>query len=230
MENYLYLIINLSAIFIPIIFSFHKRLNFHHHFRSFILGFFFMFPLFMLWDVYFTKIGVWGFNSNYLMGFSFYNLPIEECLFFLCIPFSCIFTYHVVFTLSKNKADFESKKWSLVVSIIFLVFGLIHYNKMYTLTTFILLSIVIFIAPYFVNMRIFFKTFLILQIPFFMVNGVLTGSIIENQVVWYNNNENLSIRLGTIPIEDVFYALLMLLLVMIGYQLGLKRQKQNAIS
>ena len=76
-------------------------------------------------------------------------------------------------------------------------------------------------------MRVFLKTFLILQIPFYMVNGLLTGSLIENQVVWYNNNENLSLRLGTIPVEDVFYALLMLLLVMIGYQVSLNKKNQK---
>ena len=59
-----------------------------------------------------------------------------------------------------------------------------------------------------------------------MVNGLLTGSLIENQVVWYNNNENLSFRLGTIPVEDVFYALLMLLLVMIGYQFSINKKKE----
>jgi lycopene cyclase domain-containing protein len=48
-------------------------------------------------------------------------------------------------------------------------------------------------------------------IPFFIVNGVLTGSFITDQVVWYNNDENLSIRLFTIPIEDVIYAFTLIL-------------------
>ena len=78
MGSYLYLIINVSAILIPFIFSFHKKLNFHYHFKSFLVGFLFMFPLFIVWDIYFTKMGVWGFNSDYLMGFSLFNLPIEE--------------------------------------------------------------------------------------------------------------------------------------------------------
>jgi lycopene cyclase domain-containing protein len=56
----------------------------------------------------------------------------------------------------------------------------------------------------------FFITFLIILIPFFIVNGILTGSFIENEVVWYNNNENLNIRLFTIPMEDVVYAFNML--------------------
>ena len=64
---------------------------------------------------------------------------------------------------------------------------------------------------------------------FSIVNGLLTGTLIKNQVVWYNNNENLSIRLGTIPVEDIFYALLMLLMVMIGYQISLNNNNKSKL-
>jgi lycopene cyclase domain-containing protein len=52
-------------------------------------------------------------------------------------------------------------------------------------------------------------------IPFFIVNGILTGSFIEDQVVWYNNDENLGIRIGTVPIEDSVYAFTMILTVLV---------------
>jgi len=51
----------------------------------------------------------------------------------------------------------------------------------------------------------------VMLIPFFIVNGILTGSFIENEVVWYNNSENLGVRLLTIPIEDTIYAFTLIL-------------------
>ena len=222
MHHYLYLIILISSIFVPFIFTFHKRLKFHHHFKFLAFGLILMLFIFIPWDIWFTEMGIWGFNEYYISGLYFFNLPLEECLFFICIPFCCIFTYHVVWTLSVDKSFKSMKNTSFILSIILFFAGVFWMDKLYTFYTFIGLSIVLLIAPFIVNMKIFFKAFFILLIPFFIVNGLLTGSFIENQIVWYNDNHNLGIRLFTIPIEDVFYNCFMLLLVMIGYQKTLK--------
>ena len=42
------------------------------------------------------------------------------------------------------------------------------------------------------------------------MNGILTGTGISEPVVWYNNAENMGIRIGTIPVEDIGYAFSML--------------------
>ena len=57
------------------------------------------------------------------------------------------------------------------------------------------------------------------MIPFIITNGILTGSYIEDQVVWYNDNYNLGFRIFTIPVEDVFYGMLLLFSNVIIYEL-----------
>jgi hypothetical protein len=69
----------------------------------------------------------------------------------------------------------------------------------------------------------FFKSLLILIIPFVLTNGILTGiefwtypllnsdpASISDSIVWYNNTENLGIRLLSIPLDDFFYAFLLI--------------------
>ncbi|WP_435524242.1 lycopene cyclase domain-containing protein [Chryseobacterium indoltheticum] len=47
--------------------------------------------IFICWDIWFTKIGVWWFNDRYVIGWKILNLPIEEILFlFLHSFFLCI--------------------------------------------------------------------------------------------------------------------------------------------
>ena len=57
----------------------------------------------------------------------------------------------------------------------------------------------------------YYLTFLVILIPFFLVNSVLTGSFIAEPVVWYNNSENLGIRIFTVPVEDLSYAFSLIL-------------------
>ena len=61
----------------------------------------------------------------------------------------------------------------------------------------------------------FYLMYSIILIPFFIVNGILTGMWISEEVVWYNDEENLGFRLMIIPVEDVFYGMAMLLMTTI---------------
>ena len=60
------------------------------------------------------------------------------------------------------------------------------------------------------------------------MNGILTGTGINQEVVWYNNSENLGIRMGTIPVEDSLYSLsLMLMNITILEYLKVRFKKHN---
>lgn len=89
-----------------------------------------------------------------------------------------------------------------------------YYDRWYTVTTFIFLGSFISFLQYRekpVWLGRFYLAYAVCLIPFFLVNGILTGTGITEEIVWYNNAENLGIRMGTIPFEDTFYGLLLIL-------------------
>lgn len=232
--KFLYLFINVVSVSIPVVYSFHPKLKFYKNWKAFFLANLIVAPFFILFDFLFTHWGVWGFNPEYVSGLFIFNLPLEEILFFICIPFACVFTYHCLglffkFSL-KNKA--EEVLIVLLSSIMFLT-GLFFINKLYTATTFISLSIVQIVLKFYFKvpwLGKFLIVYLILIIPFLLVNGVLTGTGLENPVVWYNDEENLGLRFLTIPVEDVFYGMELILLHVFFYELFKNKNTANAIS
>ena len=67
-----------------------------------------------------------------------------------------------------------------------LLFSIIYYDKWYTVVNFVyaivLLLLVKQLRPEI--LKSYYLTFLVILIPFFIVNGILTGSFIEEPVVW----------------------------------------------
>ena len=213
--NYLYLFLDLGSLSIPFLFSFHPKLKFYKYWKSLFLSMILTMLIFIPWDVAFTQNGIWGFNEAYFLENRIFNLPIEEWLFFICIPYACVFThYSLLYYFPNMKVPVKSARIISYTSIgILLIIGLLNYDKWYTFINFIyaiiLIPIVLKLNPELLQK--YFVTFLVMLIPFFIVNGILTGSFIENEVVWYNNEENLGIRLFTIPIEDSVYAFTLIL-------------------
>lgn len=223
----LYLLVNFFTIIIPFIFSFHPKIKFHRTFKSFFLSAILVGTVFVIWDAIFTSMGVWSFNPKYLHGIYFFKLPLEEILFFICIPFSCVFTY---FCLDK----FFNLKWNnqieavfcIVFSLFLLALSIYFYDRIYTTITFLSTALVCLYLKFIAKVDWFGKAtfvYVILLIPFFMVNGVLTGSGIEEAVVRYNPSDFIGFRVLTIPIEDAFYGFELILLNIYFYKLFQKK-------
>lgn len=170
--------------------------------------------LFLLWDMVFTEMGIWGFNPEYIMGVYAFNLPVEEILFFICIPYACMFTYFALIHILKKDYLFPHQEIiSSALSIFLLIGGMYHMDKLYTGVTFFGTGLFVAYQMLYLKPRYmgrFYVAFAAILIPFLIVNGVLTGLFLEEPVMWYNDKENLGIRLGTIPVENIFYGLLLL--------------------
>lgn len=80
----------------PFVLSFSKEMDFWKYPVRLILSIGIPFVLFVIWDIVVTARGHWSFNPLYITGFKIYNLPIEEVLFFIIIPFCGIFTWESV--------------------------------------------------------------------------------------------------------------------------------------
>lgn len=214
LSNYLYLVINLACISIPFIASFYPKHPFFKQWRNFFLANFLMAAFFLIWDAIFTHLGVWGFNPRYLTGIYILNLPIEEILFFVCIPYACVFTYYAFEYLFKEKDRIGfSNLMDWLFILIAASFIILGYDQLYTFYTGLFTCIFMMLVRRQKKDRALAYMSYFAIIPFFLLsNGLLTGSFIEEQVVWYNDSENFGIRMFTIPIEDSIYGFLMIMM------------------
>ena len=225
--NYLYLIVDLAALSVPFLFSFHPKIQLYKKWIALWPALLLTTLFFGVWDNYFTALGVWGFNPRYVTGYYLFNLPIEEILFFICIPYACLFTYFCfnIFLGNAFKIKYE-RQITLGIMIIILASGIIFYDRIYTLYTCLVLGILLILLQFVLKVKwlsLFFYSHMFLLFPFFIVNGILTGTGPEEPVVWYNASEIIGTRLMTIPIEDVFYGMAMLFFNTLLFEIFSKR-------
>lgn len=223
MQSYYYLLLDVFSFLIPFLFSFErKRMHFIQHWKAYFTAIFSVGIFFILWDSYFAYKDVWGFNDQYLIGLKILKLPIEEWLFFLLIPYASVFIhYSLKYFLPKIILKANVTQWiTYVLFVVGLALTVFNYDKIYTfvclgLFTALMLLQIIFKWKY---AQRFYISFIIIYIPFYFVNSALTGSYSENPVVFYDNTENLGIRVGTMPLEDSFYCFTLLYSIVLVFE------------
>jgi len=219
--HYTYFLILAASIAGPFGLSFDKKVGFYKTWKWLFPAMIIPALIYIAWDIFFTSKGVWSFNEDYISGIKLVNLPIEEVLFFFIVPYCCIFIYECIrcyFPNLKNKKTADRILQAL--AIVLLLTGIFFYTKYYTSWTFILCAIFI-IAIYLFNNYFkdfdatsFLVSYAIILIPFLIVNGFLTAI----PVVLYNDAENLGIRIYSIPFEDTFYGMLLVMMDIAIYE------------
>jgi lycopene cyclase domain-containing protein len=231
--KYLYLLVDLLSFIFPFLFSFYSKANFSKQWKFVMPGIVVTGIIFLVWDEIFTRMGVWGFNEKYTTGIYLMNLPLEEVLFFFCIPYACCFTcFALAYLIKKDPLGDYARGITLSLILLSLITALIYWDRWYTVITFLTLAMLLSYRLFFNTRTLgrFYVAFTILLIPFFIVNGILTGSGLSEPVVWYNGDEIIGVRLGSIPIEDCFYAMLMILLSLTIAEKIEARHKKNSPS
>lgn len=217
MQPYTYLLLNIFTIFFPLVLSFDRKVAFYKRWKHLFPALFITAGLFITWDMAFTSQGVWSFNPQYLTGITIGNLPLEEILFFITVPYACVFLFDVLQAyLPRDFVGAWGPIITLMLSTLLLITGLLNLHLWYTSITFIATALLLLYLQFIRRelMGWYYMAYALHLIPFFAVNGVLTYL----PVVIYNNDYNLGIRLGTIPIEDSIYSMLLLFLTLAIYR------------
>jgi len=94
MSQYMMVLI-LSGI-VPLVASFYPGLRLYQHTKALFFSLMLVLFIFGLWDVYATYRGHWHFNPAAVWKVRIINLPLEEVLFFIVIPFCSIFTWETI--------------------------------------------------------------------------------------------------------------------------------------
>ncbi|WP_294346404.1 lycopene cyclase domain-containing protein [Sphingobacterium sp.] len=218
MMQYTYSLILFFTVVICFAASFDKRLRFDREFFPFLKSAALVAVFFIAWDVWFTSEGVWWFDTRYTLGLVIAGLPIEEWLFFIFIPFSCIFTYFCIDKFFRLQSLSAFNNIVVFVSIIICAVVALRYtDRIYTLVTAVV-TILTLVTFHFV-LRVQWITqaslvFTLLMLGFLPVNGILTGTGLESPIVNYNPLEFMGIRILTIPVEDAVYGYTQFLLVL----------------
>lgn len=210
--NYIYLLINLALLLLPVLLFSIRQLNFTDNSKFIILAVLISVFAFSIPTEFMTQLKVIVFNPPYLSGMTLWQLPVEELLLLFLLPLTGIAVY---LFLNHRFPDNGPEKYSLAFSnimlgvcIAMLYFG---HQKLYTLFTFSILFVFILYIEYVNSIRFmyrFYRAFLVTLIPFYIVYGVLANL----PVLQYNSAETLNFNQFNIPFETPFYFMGMLLL------------------
>jgi lycopene cyclase domain-containing protein len=165
------------------------------------------------------------FNPQFLCGKWLANLPLEEYIFFIIIPYACLFIYACL-KAYLPKFSFNKALKPIVISLmaISLIAMSINPSHLYTTITFGFLFITLsalLLTRHTDHLSHIILAWIIALLPMAYVNGVLTSK----PVLIYNDAQNLGIRIGTIPIEDFFYNMVYMLWMITLYEILRKENK-----
>ncbi len=171
--------------------------------------------LFIIWDQFVTGWW-WKFNDGYTVGIKFGKLPIEEILFFLIIPWSCLVIWE---NLKKKVRNSSIKNIEAVVILGGSITGIAGLFNGWWYTAAVgggvagtgLLS---YLCDHWFRKKaawMFLGSVCVLTVIF---NGYLTA----RPVVVYDPSVISELYIGTIPIEDILYGLILMSAVVMTYE------------
>lgn len=219
LKNFIFLGILILIFFVPVFYTITNKNGFRNKLRYgmpaiFITGF-----MFLLWDIRFTEVGIWSYDADFTIGLFHKSLPLEQWLVYLIFPYTALLIYEIMKTRFRS-LDFNSifTAVSLLLVVALAVVAYLFRVRIYTFFSFlfttIYLAYTIFRKQFKPHLTHFFLTYLIILIPYFILNWILTW----NLAIEYHQEQVLNVWVGMIPVENFVYLFLLLLINITVYE------------
>lgn len=224
-----YLLLDILIILFPLLLSFKWKFKYYRYYIALFPSIAIVGAVYIIWDAIVTARGDWWFNYKYLSGISIIGLPIEEILFFIVVPYSCIFIYeNLQYFIPDKKIRFNRIFYLLLILVLFLA-GLFFYHQDYTILALMSCAFFFLVAvwrsPHILQSRNYWLYIGISMIPFIIFNYLLTSTpiVLYNPIAIWGGDGLWNGRFLTIPLEDFFYNFSMLSFYLLIYQFFSKR-------
>jgi len=185
-----YLTLDILILLFPFLFSFKWVFPYYKNYKPLAASILIVGGAYIFWDILVTFRGDWWFNHEYLvdLGFTIGGIPLEEALFFVVVPYSCIFIYeNLQYFFPDAKLGFN--KWVYYsIAILLAIVAIIFYHQEYTIlallsvTTFLLIAATWF--PDLLQSRNYWAYIGLSFVAFIIFNYLLTSI----PIVLYNPN------------------------------------------
>ncbi len=210
--NFEYLLFNLVVIAGPVVSEFSLRIRHVSRWRLKLLASGIVMVPYVIWDAIVTD-SHWWFNEAYTLDFRFLGLPIEEWLFFITVPFACLFVWETLPRSDRWLTRLKSLQHVRNVLYAALPIGLWVFStgKQYTglmLGCFGFVGLMDMLLR--TDLLLRRKTYLYLLIVAGLIL-VFNGYLTARPVVMYSEVYQMGYRIWTIPIEDFGYGFTLML-------------------
>ncbi len=200
-----YLVFNAIILTGPLVFAFDKRVRYVRYWPMALLATATILPVYIIWDSLVTGKH-WWFNPAYTTDIRIAGLPPGEWLFFITVPFACLFIWQILITLY-NRGQWRNPLniyyvflLTVPAALFFLITG-----KIYTGLVFAAIGLAA-LLDWISGSRVLAQKHTLIY--FGILSGlilVFNGYLTARPVVLYGESFQLGIRIITIPAEDFLY-------------------------
>ncbi len=213
LKSYTFLIILILVFIVPLFYIISGKYDFRKKLRYGIPAILISGFIFLLWDIRFTEVGVWSYDADYTLGISQKGLPLEQWLFYLVFSCTSLLVYEAIKTRFRT-LDLNNifVAIGLLMVIVFAIIAYMYRVRVYTFFCFLFTAVyfgyTIFRNQFKSCLTHFFLSYLVMLVPYFLLNGILTW----NMAIEYHQEQVLNVWILMMPVENLVFLFLLLLI------------------